>query len=45
MAENALKNEKHQHEMKIKAAADETKNVEARRMDIDNDIQAVSAYD
>jgi hypothetical protein len=45
MAENALKTEKHQHEIKIRAAADEAKNVENRKMDIDNDIQAVSAYE
>jgi len=45
MAENALKTEKHQHEIKLKASADETKDVENRRMDVDNDLQTTSAYD
>jgi len=35
MAENALKTEKHQHEIKLKAS----------RMDVDNDLQTTSAYD
>ena len=45
MAESALKTEKHQHEIKLKASAEDTKEVETRRMDIDNDLQTVSAYD
>jgi hypothetical protein len=45
MAEVALKNEKHQHELKLKASAEETKEVENRKMDIDNDLQTTSAYD